>query len=79
MPPRRCWRCAVWLTPRPETLGALFRATADSLIVDTNQGSQRRGFDVSSPTAPKGVSGWGFPSRREAEGPPEADSGTLWP
>lgn len=34
-----------------ETVGTLFLATADSLIVETNQGAQRRGFDVSSVTA----------------------------
>jgi len=34
-----------------ETVGTLFLATSDSLIVDTNQGTRRRAFEVSSVTA----------------------------
>jgi hypothetical protein len=33
-----------------ETVGTLLLATSDSLIVNTNQGAQRRAFDVSSVT-----------------------------
>jgi hypothetical protein len=34
-----------------ETVGTLFLATSDSLVVGTNQGSRRRAIDVSSVTA----------------------------